>query len=386
MRLISLSLVLTFMLIGCGDSSTANSGSAGTGGSDATGGTGGGGGAGFVATLSHTYDPQMIDVAEETTDVCQSWVLDNDEPLYVRKIRQSNGGGWHHSNWFFVPEGVYEPNQAQFADEGPDASLEGTWKCSDRLFSEYLAAAAGGVFFAQSTQTLEETQAFPEGAAVEIPPRSVIVGSTHLLNVSAAPMETAMTMEVELANREDVEVRLTPFSFAISRLQIPPAVDGVPTESRTSLECDLSDAFKKYLGKDEVDYSVYYVLGHYHQWGNYFNLSFVHDDGTRDTIFEIKNRIGEPIGSIIDPPMNNGGATKLRSECGFINNTDETLTRGLQYGEMCDFLAYTDSNLKIGSGGATNHPMGENEEGMPLFEVDCPNEGITGFKAYNDEL
>ena len=112
----------------------------------------------------------------------------------------------------------------------------------------------------------------------------------------------------------------------------------------------------------------------------------VHDDGTRDKIFEIKNTIGEPIGSIIDPPMNNGGATKLRSECGFINNTDETLTRGLQYGEMCDFLAYTDSNLKIGSGGATNQPMGENEEGMPLFEVDCPNEGITGFKAYNDEF
>ena len=382
MRPIALSLILTFALIGCGDSS-ADSGAAGTGGSDATGGTGGGG---FVATLSHTYEPQMIDVAEETTDVCQSWVLDNDEPLYVRKIRQRNGGGWHHSNWFFVPEGVYEPNQPQFEDEGPDATLEGTWKCSDRNFSEYLAAAAGGVFFAQSTQTLEETQAFPEGAALEIPPRSVIVGGTHLLNVSAAPMETAMTMEVELANREDVDVRLTPFSFAISRLQIPPQVDGVPTESRTSLECDLSDAFEKYLGKDEVDYNVYYVLGHYHQWGNYFNLSFVHDDGTRDTIFEIKNTIGEPIGSIIDPPMNNGGATKLRSECGFINNTDETLTRGLQYGEMCDFLAYTDSNLKIGSGGSTNHPMGENEEGIQLFEVDCPNEGITGFKAYNDEF
>jgi len=93
MRLIALSLVSSFVLIGCGDSSTADSGTAGTGGSDATGGTGGGG---FVVTLSHTYDPQVIDVAEETTDVCQSWVLDNDEPLYVRKIRQRNGGGWHH--------------------------------------------------------------------------------------------------------------------------------------------------------------------------------------------------------------------------------------------------------------------------------------------------
>ncbi len=384
MRVITLSAVLTLLLIGCGDSSTPNSGTGGNAGTGGTAGSGGEGGTGdFVATLSHTYDPQMIDVAEESWDVCQSWVLGNEEPIYVRKIRQSNGGGWHHSNWFFVPEAAYGPNPDE---EGPDATLEGTWDCNARNFSEYLAAAAGGVFFAQSTQAIEELQAFPEGAALEIPPHSVIVGSTHLLNISAAPMETAMTMEVELADREDVDIRLTPYSFAISRLRIPPAVDGVPTESRTSLECDLRDAFKRHLNEDEVDYNVYYVLGHYHQWGNFFNLSFVQDDGSTETIFEIKNTIGEPIGSIIDPPMNNRGAPKLRSECGFINNTDETLTRGLQYGEMCDFLAYTDANLKIGSGGSTNHEMGVNEQGMHIFEVDCPNEGITGFKAYNDEF
>jgi len=195
-----------------------------------------------------------------------------------------------------------------------------------------------------------------------------------------------MTIEVELADREDVDVRLTPFSFFHGRLNIPPMVDGVPTESRTSMECDLRDAFQQHLNEDEVDYNVYYVLGHYHQWGNYFNLSFVDDVGSEETIFEIKNTIGEPIGSIIDPPMNNNGASKLRSTCGFINNTDKTLTRGLQYGEMCDFLAYTDANLKIGSGGSTNNDMGVNEEGMPIFEIDCPNEGITGFKAYTEEF
>ena len=370
MRLITLSTILALTLAGCGDDSGSNGGSGGSGGTD-----------GFVATLKHTYDPQMLDVAQESWNVCQSWVLDNDEPIYVRKIRQSNDGGWHHSNWFFVPEAAYAPRP----EEGPDAKLEGTWDCRDRGFREYLAAAAGGVFFAQSTQTLTELQAFPDGSALEIPARSVIVGSTHLLNITAAPLETAMTMEVELADREDVEIRLTPFSFAIGDLNIPAAVDGVATESRTSLECDLSEAFQMYLQKDVVDYNVYYVLGHYHNWGNYFNLSFVHEDGSRDTIFEIKNSIGEPLGSVIDPPMNNNGATKLRSECGFLNNTDETLRRGLQYGEMCDFLAYTDSNLKIGTGGATSHAMGQDEENRFLFEVDCPPSGITGFRAYSDD-
>ena len=49
--------------------------------------------------------------------------------------------------------------------------------------------------------------------------------------------------------------------------------------------CDLTDSFQRHLGKDEVDYSIYYVLGHYHQWGNYFNLSFVHEDGSREKDF-----------------------------------------------------------------------------------------------------
>ena len=179
----------------------------------------------------------MLERAEETSNVCQSWVLGNEEPLYVTKVRQTNDGGWHHSNWFFVPEAAYPPNEAA---EGPDAQLEGTWRCSDRGFREYLAAAAGGVFFAQSTQALDELQAFPKGSALEIPPRSVIVGSTHLLNITAGPLETAMTMEVEAVPAEEVQIRLTPFSFAIGDLAIPPAVDGVPTRSRTSMMCDLT--------------------------------------------------------------------------------------------------------------------------------------------------
>ncbi|MGB3053090.1 MAG: hypothetical protein WBB42_18955 [Polyangiales bacterium] len=323
----------------------------------------------------------MLERAEETSIYCQSWVLGNEEPVYVTKVRQTNGGGWHHSNWFFVPEAAYPPNER---NEGPDAQLGGTWRCRDRGFREYLAAAAGGVFFAQSTQALDELQAFPEGTALEIPPRSVIVGSTHLLNITAGPLETAMTMEVEAVPAEDVQIRLTPFSFAIGDLAIPPAVDGVPTESRTSMMCDLTESSQQHLGEDTVDYNIYYVLGHYHQWGKSFNLSFVHEDGSMQTVFDIKNKIGEPIGSIIDPPMNNNGAARLRSECGFINNTDETLRRGLQYGEMCDFLAYTDANLKIGATGINNQAMGEDEDGIALFETDCG--AITGFRAYPDEL
>ena len=356
MRTITLSTILTLILIGCGSEG-------GTGGVDD-----------FVVSLSHTFDPQLIDVAEETWDVCQSWALRNEEPLFVRKIRQENGGGWHHSNWFFVPDTAYRPNPEV---EGPDASIEGTWNCRDRNFRESLAAAAGGVFFAQSTQTLSEVQAFPDGAAFVIPPNSVIVGSTHLLNISGAPLETSMRFEIETAEEEDVETRLSLFSFAIQDLNIPPAVEGVPTESRTSMMCDLRDAFDLARGVEFTDYKIYYVLGHYHDWGNYFNLSFEHEDGSRRTVFEIANSVGEPIGSIIDPPISNEGAFKLRSECGFINNTDKTLTRGLSEGEMCDFLAYHDANIKVGASGVDNAEMGVDEMGRRVFETQCG--GLIGF-------
>jgi hypothetical protein len=47
-------------------------------------------------------------------------------------------------------------------------------------------------------------------------------------------------------------------------------------------------------------------------------------------------------------------------------------------------LAYTDSNLKIGSGGSQNHYMGKSEDGLEMYEVDCVDDDITGFKAYPD--
>ena len=80
-----------------------------------------------MPTMTHTFEALPIDVGEEISDVCQSWTLDNDEPIYVSKVRQRNDGAWHHSNWYFVPEEVYP---------GPD----GTWDCNERHFDDVPAA------------------------------------------------------------------------------------------------------------------------------------------------------------------------------------------------------------------------------------------------------
>lgn len=303
-------------------------------------------------TLRHSFEPIMVDRGEEVSDTCQSWTLDNDEPLFVSKVRQTNDGAWHHSNWFFVPEDTYP---------GPD----GTWSCDERGFHDVTAGLEGGAFFAQSTQALQELQAFQEGAVLEIPPRHKIVGGVHLVNISASALETALSFEIETVPEDEVKVRLRPIAFTNTALDIDPQA-----ESRYGMTCDLAPQFQNILG-EAPDYNIYYVLAHYHEWGNYFRLSFVDDAGADRTIFELENSIGEPLGITLDPPIPSQGAGRLRVECGYINDTDQRLTHGLAGKEMCVFLAYSDADLKIGATSGENTAMGPNEDGMFMNETAC---------------
>lgn len=343
MRFRAVSVAVLLLTIACGDSPD--------GGTDS-----------FNVTLSHTFDPIPIEVGEESSGLCQRWTLNNDEPLYVTKVRQTNEGAWHHSNWFFIPEDQYVP--------GDGSDPDGTFRCGDRNWSEVAAAALGGVFFAQSTQAFEEVQAFPDGAALEIPPRSAIAGDIHLVNVSATPLDSALTMDIETLPADRIDTLLHPISFTNRGLAIPPG-----REARHAMTCDLGTDMKAFVNPVD-EYSIYYVLAHYHQWGNYFKLSFMDEMGGEKTIFELINKFGEPIGSTIDPPISSDGMPLLRVECGYMNTTDRMLTYGLAGFEMCVFLAYTEAPVKIGKDTAINTPVGETEDGILLNEGGCEN-GIT---------
>jgi hypothetical protein len=303
-------------------------------------------------TLSHAFEPIMVEAAQEVSGTCQSWTLNNDEPLYVSKVRQRNDGAWHHSNWFFVPEDAYP---------GPD----GTWRCDDRGFHDVTAALEGGAFFAQSTQALSELQAFQQGAVLEIPPRHKIVGGVHLVNITAGPLETALSFDIETVPEEQVQVRLRPIAFTNTALDIEPQA-----ESRYAMTCDLGREFERQLGR-VPEYNIYYVLAHYHEWGNYFRLSFVDDAGGERTIFELAGSIGQPLGITLDPPIASQGAGRLRVECGYINNTDERLSYGLAGKEMCVFLAYSDADLIIGATSGANTPMGKDDRDVFRNETAC---------------
>ena len=97
--------------------------------------------------------------------------------LYINTIELTTGPGFHHSNWFFVPEHFY-------ADQ-PDV-----FDCDETAVT-VTAAINGGVLFAQSTQLAQQTQAFPPGVAIHIPPHSKLLAQIHLLNPSDDPLSSS---------------------------------------------------------------------------------------------------------------------------------------------------------------------------------------------------
>jgi hypothetical protein len=283
---------------------------------------------------------------------CAQWTLGNEEPLYVNAVVQGNDGGFHHSNWYAVPDDQYE---------GPD----GFFRCEDRNFQEESGAVLGEVVFAQSTQAYDETQRFPEeGIVIKIPPHSKIIGGLHLLNVSTSPLETGARMGLELTHPRDVETVVTPWRMDNSALSIPAG-----EEWRFSVDCDLSTQYEN-KAKEPFEPKIYWILPHYHGLGNYFRVDVLRPDGD-ETIVELSGFNAEANGVLFEPPIDLTGATGMRMVCGYYNPTEQLVTYGLEGDdEMCTLLAFTDAGMRLNTQVWEN--AGETtEDGLPTKVGDC---------------
>ena len=259
---------------------------------------------------------------------CAQWTLNNEKPLYVNAVVQSNDGGWHHSNWYAVSDEKYA---------GPD----GIFPCEERGFNEREGAILGTVVFAQSTQAYVESQKLPEGVVIKIPPHSKIMGGAHLLNIATTPLETGVRIGLELVHPRDVKTIAMPWRLDNSQLRIPPG-----EEIRFDTTCDLNGAYE--LSADEpFAPKIFWILPHYHGIGNYFRVDAVRPEGD-ETIFEQEGFNAEANGITFDPPLDLAGATGLRFACGYENPRDRTVTYGLEGDdEMCTLLAFTDAALRL---------------------------------------
>ena len=279
------------------------------------------------AQVVHSFGEYHLEPMQERQP-CIQWTLNNDEPIYVNTVTLANDGAYHHSNWFMIPEDVF-PGE------------DGFYKCSERGFTELVAAVEGGVLFAQSTQSRYEQQELPEGVVIKIPPRHKIVAGGHLLNLSSAAIDTELRMTLDIIHPRDVEVVTAPFRMTYLDLDILAS-----SESWFSGDCEFAEEYADAAGKP-LDLKLYWALPHYHYLGNYFALEILGGPRDGEKIFELSGFNGEGNGGAYDPPVDLTGATGLRFTCGYDNWTNFDVGWGVGDQEMCVMLGLADSAVMM---------------------------------------
>ncbi|HVV85864.1 MAG TPA: hypothetical protein VHE35_22550 [Kofleriaceae bacterium] len=304
------------------------------------------------------FGPYTLASGEEHAAQCVSVTLHNELPMFANEITLTTGPGFHHSNWFWVPEDHYA---------GPD----GTWPCSERGFDEPLAAAVGGVLFAQSTQATDESQAFPPGVAIPIPPHAKIVAGVHLLNASDEAVDTSLDLTVHTIPEDQLQVQLAGLSFTDQALDLPAG-----RRSSFTVDCDFDRIHQQQLGRPP-DFHIYWVLPHYHTLGRGIDLVATGAGGDT-TVVSTEGTIGEPLGQRLAPPFSMSGHTGLRFTCRFDNPRDQDVYWGNGDQEMCVMLAFTDSEMQWG-GGALDDEAGEPQDlgDHVAFQHPCQLYGLT---------
>jgi len=277
--------------------------------------------------LAHDFGTQSLTAGQEIGSLCQTWILDNDEDLWVNAVEMDNDGFYHHSNWFHVPESFHDWPSGPWLD------------CYDEGFHEIDAALAGGVVYAQSTQVKRELQKFVPGAAVRIPPRSRVITVTHLLNYTPSPQTTGLRITLHTLPRAEVTRPLTPAQVVYSDLQIPPQAT-----SYFGATCDLAKAYTN-LVAGPMTMKLHYVLPHYHALGAGFEVQIVGGARDGEVIVDLGAFRDEPFGFAFDPPIDLGDATGLRWGCKFDNPTDEVVRWGIGDQEMCEGLLFLESPI-----------------------------------------
>lgn len=307
---------------------------------------------------SYRFGPYDLAPGEEHDGQCVSVTLGNELPMFVNAVSLSTGDGFHHSNWFWVPDSAYA---------GPD----GTWRCSDRNFDDPLAAALGGVLFAQSTQASGETQAFPPGVAIAIPPHAKIVAGVHLLNAGDAAISTTLDLALTTIPERDLRTQLAGLSLTNQALALPPG-----RASSFTVACDFAELHQRQLGR-APDFDLYWVLPHYHALGRGIDLVATGPDGDVP-IVSTAGSVGEPLGKQLTPTFSMRGHTGLRFTCRFDNPRDQPVRWGNGDQEMCVMLAFTDSELQWGGGALDrNAGMGDDLGDEVAFHHPCELYGLT---------
>jgi len=337
-------------LVGCSgrpapsaDDTASTGGDSDSSGDETAGSTGGG--PLDTAEVTHSFGVYALGPREEIQP-CIQWTLNNELPIYIGAVTLTNQGGFHHSNWFIVPDTLYE---------GED----GFFDCSERGFTELDAALQGTVLTAQSTQSRHERMELPEGVVIKAPPHHKVIAGGHLLNLADADYESELRMTLDLVHPREVEVVAAPFRLTYSDLQIPGF-----TEARFTSSCNLASTYESAVGTP-IDLKLYYVLPHYHYLGNFFDLTVMGGPRDGESVFRLDGFNADANGQAFPEPIDLSGAEGFTFTCGYNNWTDQEVGWGIGDQEMCVMLGLADSAVLMDASANSNQIVGS--EGEILF-------------------
>lgn len=302
--------------------------------------------------VAHDFEPITVSPGEETAALCQQWTPGHAEALSVNALRMVSSGGYHHMNFFYVPED-HMP--------GPD----GTFPCADRGYDMRVAALLGGVLFAQSTQATSEVQQFGPGAVVQIPPGFKVVGNLHLLNTTPDPLEAHLRFELFTLPDDRISSRLTGFMLQYGALDIAGTA-----RSQFSTTCSFDASHQALFGRP-ADFGIRWLLPHYHALGELLRVELLREGGS-EVLVETTKPIGEPVGKAFDPPATLVAGDQIHLTCGFDNPGTSSVGWGLGEAEMCIVFGFSDSRgMFLGDGNVGATQTGVRADGVIEHEALC---------------
>jgi hypothetical protein len=321
----ALGAVLCLVVAGCGNSAATSGagGSGGTGGGGSSGSSGGGPACGPEQSgcleFSHKFDDHKLQPGFESDTVCESWTLNNADEIFVNSVSFQQTGGYHHSNWYFVPNTMFNL---------PD----GTWDCNEQKLDGLQVAVAGGVLYGQSIDVPNEVTAYPDGVAIRIPPWSRVIGVNHLINPNSSDITANVQLTVKALPKADVKTQLVPFRMIYHDLHVTPQA-----KSEFQTDCDFQTA----QGGKAFSANLYYIQAHYHQAGIAGKLWTKGGPGDGTVLAEFGPG---PAGRVLSPPLAIQDAMGLSWSCTYSNPTDKELVwdDGNYKQEMCFWFGFID--------------------------------------------
>lgn len=153
----------------------------------------------------------------------------------------------------------------------------------------------------------------PDGMGNKLKSGTRLMVQSHHINATGAPVLVNDRVELYSVPTEDIETFVAPLAHTSTTFDLPPG------EHEISITCSF-----------ENDYNFLYILGHMHEWGQFFSIDYNRADGTTERIYTIEQwdvlyRDLPPIESFDGLGFSVLAGESFTTTCRWDNTTGETL-------------------------------------------------------------